>query len=260
MPSVEAAVSWAEAVAADPAHGYSQSDRLGPDYDCSSLVWSALRSAGLDVPSRDFNTRTMGGWLGDHGWTWHSGTAGVRRGDVLWKVGHTGLAASGSTAVEARGDERGGITGGRPGDQTGREIGVFAIASMAWAGYWRYEGESEEDMDSRDVDEIWSFDNGGDPASASTGAARNAWRRLCDIDQRTSEWYHGLLGNQGMLSNVYDTNAKVTAMTAQVAALSEAVRALAGAQGADPDAIASAVSEAVERKLESIQLSVTVGD
>ena len=175
----------------------------------------------------------------------------------MWKVGHTGIAASGSTVVEARADERGGITGGRPGDQTGGEIGVFAIASMAWAGYWRHE---EDDMDARDVDDIWSFDNGGDPESASTRAARNAWRRLCDIDQRTSEWYHGLLGNQGMLSNVYDTNSKVTALTAQVAALSEAVRTLAEAQGADPDAIASAVSDAVERKLASIELTVTVGD
>lgn len=47
---------------------------------------------------------------------------------------------------------------------------------------------------------------------------------------------------------------------AQVAALSEAVRVLAGAQGADPDAVARAVSEAVAAKLATIRLEVSTGE
>lgn len=40
----------------------------------------------------------------------------------------------------------------------------------------------------------------------------------------------------------------------------EAIKALASAQGADPDEVAKAVSDAVAKKLESIDLTVTVGD
>lgn len=42
---VESAISWAIAIANDNSHGYSQSSRWGPDYDCSSFVISAFRSA-----------------------------------------------------------------------------------------------------------------------------------------------------------------------------------------------------------------------
>lgn len=45
----------------------------------------------------------------------------------------------------------------------------------------------------------------------------------------------------------------------QIAALSAAVEALAQSQGADPDAVAKAVADAVAKKLESISLDVTVG-
>lgn len=45
---------------------------------------------------------------------------------------------------------------------------------------------------------------------------------------------------------------------AQIDALTEAVKALAGMQGGDPDAVVKAVTEAVDRKLESIQVEVDV--
>lgn len=47
-------------------------------------------------------------------------------------------------------------------------------------------------------------------------------------------------------------------LSAQNAALAEAVKTLAENAGADPDAISKAVSDAVAKKLESINLSVTV--
>ena len=46
---VESAISWAVSIANDNSHGYSQINRWGPDYDCSSLVISAFRNAGVDV-------------------------------------------------------------------------------------------------------------------------------------------------------------------------------------------------------------------
>ena len=101
-------------------------------------------------------------------------------------------------------------------------------------------------------DEIWSFNNGGDPGD------RNAWRRLCDMHEAVSTWYNGADGCQGLLANVYDTNAKVTQMQVAIEAQAEAIKALATAQGADPEAVAQAVADAVAAKLESIELNVSV--
>ena len=47
--TVERAIDWAIAIANDNTHGYSQQVRWGPDYDCSSFVISAFRSAGVDT-------------------------------------------------------------------------------------------------------------------------------------------------------------------------------------------------------------------
>ena len=47
---INTAVQWALSIASDSSHGYSQAHRNGPDYDCSSLICTAYRKAGLDVP------------------------------------------------------------------------------------------------------------------------------------------------------------------------------------------------------------------
>ncbi len=254
MPSLESAVAWAEAVAADPSYGYSQGDRDGGSFDCSSLVCRALRAAGFGTPSPSFNTRTMGAWLESHGWAWHAGTSGVRRGDVLWKTGHTGIAASGSTVVEARVDERGGITGGRPGDQTGREIGVFAIASMAWAGYWRHEagdepGDEEDDMtdaQARQLQEIhdWISSRGPnqltrtDSAGHDNPGGHDFYGRLQIIEFNLSlvmarlgieDWYRGHPGEVGMEHPTYEGEVAKMADSEPVGELAEAVADLAEA-------------------------------
>ena len=57
MTVIEKAVDWAVSAAESAAHGYDQGDRWGPDYDCSSLVISAYRAAG--VPLRSTYTGNM---------------------------------------------------------------------------------------------------------------------------------------------------------------------------------------------------------
>ncbi|MBQ9504070.1 MAG: peptidoglycan-binding protein [Lachnospiraceae bacterium] len=47
--TTEKAIAWALETANDDAHGYSQADRWGPDYDCSSFIISAYEQAGLRV-------------------------------------------------------------------------------------------------------------------------------------------------------------------------------------------------------------------
>lgn len=146
MPDLNAAVSEAERIAADPRHGYSQPNRDGIDYDCSSLVCRCLRSTGFAMPSYNFSTRSMGQWLQTHGWSWHAGLDGVRRGDVLWKTGHTAFATSAGGCVEALMSETRGIHG-RSGDQTGWEIRTAPINYTNWAGYWRYDAAPAEEED-----------------------------------------------------------------------------------------------------------------
>lgn len=48
----------AEALAADPAHGYDQLHRWGPDFDCSSLVCYVVESVGVPVRSAGKSTFT----------------------------------------------------------------------------------------------------------------------------------------------------------------------------------------------------------
>ncbi len=45
----ERALNWALETAKDDTHGYSQANRWGPDYDCSSFIISAYEQAGLKL-------------------------------------------------------------------------------------------------------------------------------------------------------------------------------------------------------------------
>lgn len=147
MSKIEAAVSYAEGIAADDSHGYDQPGRMGQDFDCSSLVGRSLVQAGFDYPAgRSPSTREMKKRLEAIGFVWHNGLGGVKRGDILWKPGHTAFAISSNRIVEACINERGGISGGRKGDQTGNEIRTTNINNYNWSGYWRAPDEAEEDM------------------------------------------------------------------------------------------------------------------
>ena len=46
---IEKALKWAKDTAKDNTHGYSQANRWGPDYDCSSFIISAYEQAGLKL-------------------------------------------------------------------------------------------------------------------------------------------------------------------------------------------------------------------
>ena len=134
MSAIDKAIAWARAIAFDDAHGYDQGSRWGPDYDCSSLVISAWKQAG--VPLTSTYTGNMRADMLAHGFrdvtdrvNQYSGV-GLERGDVLLhERNHTALYIGSGQIVNAGGNEHGGATGGRTGDQTGREIAVI--------GYYR---------------------------------------------------------------------------------------------------------------------------
>ena len=151
MSKADFATSWAEQIANDDSHGYSQYSRWEPDYDCSSLVISAYQNAG--VPVRDngasytgnmYKVFTATGFADVTNQVNIATGAGLLRGDVLLRNGHTALYCGNGLEVEACMDENGGI-GGEPGDQTGYEI-VIQYYNPNWSTVLRYIEEKDTYM------------------------------------------------------------------------------------------------------------------
>ena len=92
MGVINNAVTRALEIAADDSHGYDQTSRWAPDYDCSSLVISAYRTAG--VPLSCTYTGNMRGDMMRCGFEDVTGSvdlstgAGLERGDVLLNLVH----------------------------------------------------------------------------------------------------------------------------------------------------------------------------
>jgi len=151
MSFAEKAVAQMESWAADPTHGYDQSARWGPDYDCSSAVISAWELAGVPVKSRGASyTGNMRGVFMRCGFEDVTASvqlgsgAGLQRGDVLLNyVNHTAMYCGDGYTVEASINEYGTITGGRTGDQSGREFLKRAYRNYPWDCVLRYTGNAD---------------------------------------------------------------------------------------------------------------------
>ena len=134
-------VRWAVSIADDDSHGYSQDRRGGsPDFDCSSLVFYALKNAGYDVGDSPFTTYTMDAVLVRCGFQKIaiSSASEMMPGDILWKETHTEIYAGDGKSVGAHCDEDGGIHGRSSGDQTGHEIDVGDVGT--WHFVYRKAG------------------------------------------------------------------------------------------------------------------------
>lgn len=149
MSAAERATAQMEAWAGDPAHGYDQAKRWGPDYDCSSAVIAAWELAGVPVKSRGASyTGNMRGVFLRCGF--EDVTAGIdlttgtglQRGDVLLNIRHhTAIYCGNGMEVEASINELGTTTGGQSGDQTGREFLVRPYRNYPWDCVLRYTGD-----------------------------------------------------------------------------------------------------------------------
>lgn len=150
MAKKDDAVELALRLANDPKHGYDQTSRWGPDYDCSSFlcyVWQEVgvpvRDKGATYTGNMYNAFKAAGFKDVTGSINKSTGAGLRSGDVLLNVkSHTAMHIGGGKIVHASGNERGGITGGTPGDQTGSEIGTRTYYNYPWDYVLRFEEEA----------------------------------------------------------------------------------------------------------------------
>ena len=120
MSDINKAVSWAIGIARDDSHGYDQEHRNSPDYDCSSFVGTALHNAGFPV-SPYSTTRNLVPQLRAAGFV--DCKPPYKKGDIHITPGHhVVMSIDGSSIVHASINENNDITGGKTGDQTGREI------------------------------------------------------------------------------------------------------------------------------------------
>lgn len=150
---IKEAVRWIREIAADDSHGYSQENRNSPDYDCSSLVCSALHHAGFDVDPTSY-TGNMYSRLKKVGFV--TVDDDEREGDIYLTPGkHTVMVIAKGRIVHAIANELGKATGGKPGDQTGREIceDNFYVPSYGWKYHLRYP-DKDEDIVYSDTDSI----------------------------------------------------------------------------------------------------------
>lgn len=105
--AISKAVSWALKIAKDNSHGYSQSARWGPHYDCSSFVITAYRKAGLSINASYtgdmYSGFTNAGFANVTNAVNLSTGAGLKKGDILLNtVHHTALVrADGGAIVHA---------------------------------------------------------------------------------------------------------------------------------------------------------------
>ncbi|MDE5767994.1 MAG: SH3 domain-containing protein [Oscillospiraceae bacterium] len=150
---MECALQWAIQTANDDSHGYSQVNRWGnPDYDCSSFVICALRSAGIPTLDAD-TTRNLKANLTAGNFTWIprgsralSDTDWLERGDILLSNGHTEIYLGNRKTVAAH--QNYGYS--KSGDQNGKEISVgnywYDNKYGNWQGVLRYYHNSDSEI------------------------------------------------------------------------------------------------------------------
>ena len=192
---VENAVTWAINIANNNKYGYSDGSkacgyksRLGPDYDCSSLISSAYNKAGFNVYAGS-NTRTMKKNFTAVGFKWIpasqlGGTAikasYLKRGDILLSetYGHTELYIGNNQRCGAHWDYD-----KKTGDGDGKEINVQTYCNyfyrnnkkVYYEGVLRYEGNTQPPLPSTPaINSIFSNVAVNSPITISWGAVSNA--------------------------------------------------------------------------------------
>lgn len=145
MSKVENALLWMINTANDDSHGYDQIYRWGDDYDCSSAVITAWEQAGVPVKTKGATyTGNMLSVFLKCGFKIVK-ISDRKRGDVLLAhnnktgKGHTAMCVDYNNIVHASINEKGTATGGKKGDQTGKEFCIRSYYSKPWDYCLRYD-------------------------------------------------------------------------------------------------------------------------
>lgn len=146
MGKIENATQWMINLANDNSHGYDQTNRWGPNYDCSSAIITAWQQAGVPVKTNGATyTGNMKSVFLRTGFSEVisqivlSNGSNLKRGDVLLnESSHTAMYIGNGQIVHASINEFGGTTGGQSGDQNGQEICIRSYYNKPWNSILRY--------------------------------------------------------------------------------------------------------------------------
>lgn len=192
MPSINVALRWAIDIANDDTHGYSQANRYGPDYDCSSFIAAALINGGFNVPATMYTGNERSALL-NAGFREISVDAPRRAGDIFLvhettgeMFQHTLMCVDANRVVEAYGDY------GHPqtGDQNGKEIRIGNFYYLNWQHHFRYGNDIV-------IDPVWHNKPTGAYDRTSYEAQDNAVMTYQVLSAKgwTLQAVSGLLGN-----------------------------------------------------------------
>ncbi|MDY4651154.1 MAG: GH25 family lysozyme [Atopobiaceae bacterium] len=118
---------------------------------------------------------------------------------------------------------------------------------------------SEEDIETL-AHRLWEYFYKDPKTGENTAINGNCYNELWLLAKTLTQPYDSPAGDNisgSLMDRVCYMDMRIREMYAQEAAQTEAIKALAEAKGADPDAIAQAVSDAVRKKLESLKLTVS---
>lgn len=150
MGLISKAVELIKEISADNSHGYDQTNRWGPDFDCSSLIIWVLEQIGIRVKSAGAtytgNMRSVFLNCGFEDVTSKVNLftgAGLQAGDILLNYkSHTAMYIGNGMIAHASLNEKGTTTGGIPGDQTGGEICTRSYYNYPWDCVLRYKEDA----------------------------------------------------------------------------------------------------------------------
>lgn len=149
MADLSMAIKFWKDTANDDTHGYDQAHRNGPDYDCSSLIAEGLYRAGFKV-DRNSTTYNLYAQLRACGFTLISNSFDRKAGDIWLNVNHHVVASiDADNVVSASINEKGAVTGGKTGDQTGKEISIkpWYLPAYGWDYHLRITEQVDHNLD-----------------------------------------------------------------------------------------------------------------
>ena len=199
---IEKVLELAFSLAEDNSHGYDQIDRWGPDFDCSSStihIWNQVgvpvKSFGATYTGNMYAAFIKAGFTNVVSKVNVSTGEGLFPGDVLLRTsGHAATYLGDKKILQAAGNELGTTTGGKPGDQTKKEIYIRSYYNSPWDVILRYK---EDEMKNPFIEPtqtykagvpfygndaqwfIWELvKRGYDLIVTSTTAGKNTWEAI----------------------------------------------------------------------------------
>ncbi len=144
------------------------------------------------------------------------------------------------------------------------DVDKFYGDAAAWAAYVGAPAQAAQNSDNggsaMEPHDVWEYDYIDPATGKGTAVGGNVYNELYALAHNLTEPYESPAGD-GVTGSLMDRicymDMRIREMSQEEAAQTEAIKALAEAKGADPDAIAQAVSDAVQKKLASLKLEVT---